>query len=163
MQWIEEMRIGAWNYDDWKECLTWATPSDQTERLRRATQLGEPLGSGEFMEDLELTAGRRLRVGPRGTPVVEKASVAAVKGHCSGNNVVCPLFPFPNIARRRAAGARRSLRGILGVQIAEGVVDVKNLKLFRLSPISPRFPRRFPQIVPSISEFTPRSGFGTQR
>jgi putative transposase len=65
-QWMDEARLGAWNYADWKASLLAARGPEELDRMRRATKLGEPLGSDEFVRDLEAKAGRRLRVQARG-------------------------------------------------------------------------------------------------
>jgi putative transposase len=76
MDWMEERRLGGWNHDDWKEALGWAVSSDPVEQIRRATRLGEPLGSVSFVSGLEAAAGHRLRVWSRGRPRMEKAAAA---------------------------------------------------------------------------------------
>lgn len=76
IEWMEERRLGAWNHEDWKGCLEWTVSADAAVRIRRATRLGEPLGSQEFVKQLEATAGRPLRVGPRGRPPVVLSTVA---------------------------------------------------------------------------------------
>jgi putative transposase len=98
MDWMEERRLGGWNHDDWKEALGWAVSSDPVEQIRRATRLGEPLGSVSFVSGLEAAAGRRLRVWARGRPRMEKA--AAARDRSSVNNVVWPLLPKPAMVRR---------------------------------------------------------------
>jgi hypothetical protein len=79
MAWMEEARLGVWDHADWKASLATAAAPDGLERLRRATKLGEPLGSEAFVRQLEAKAGRRLRVQAPGRP--PRAKVAA-------NNVV---------------------------------------------------------------------------
>jgi REP-associated tyrosine transposase len=76
MGWMEEARFGVWNHADWKEALTWKTPQDNMDQVRRATKLGEPLGSESFVKELETRAGRRLRVLAQGRPRVEKSFAA---------------------------------------------------------------------------------------
>lgn len=76
LRWIEDVRIGMWSYADWKEVLCAAGSTEEQDRLRRATQLGEPLGSDDFVNELEARAGRRLRVGARGRPSGEKVARA---------------------------------------------------------------------------------------
>jgi putative transposase len=68
MEWMEQARLGAWSHTDWKESLAQATPQEEVARVRRATKLGEPLGSDSFVQALEAQAGRRLRVLARGRP-----------------------------------------------------------------------------------------------
>ncbi|HEY2842081.1 MAG TPA: transposase [Bryobacteraceae bacterium] len=75
--WMEDARLGAWSYTDWKATLLAADPSEESDRVRRATRLGEPLGSDEFVQDLEAKAGRRLRVGSRGRPFKKTVPGAA--------------------------------------------------------------------------------------
>jgi putative transposase len=77
MHWIEQRRLGGWNHQDWKDCLEWTVSSDPVNRIRRATRLGEPLGSPEFLHQLEATAGRRLRVGLRGRPPMVQSAIGA--------------------------------------------------------------------------------------
>jgi hypothetical protein len=74
--WMEEARLGVWNYADWKATLLAAESTEDMDRMRRATQLGEPVGSDEFVRDLEAKAGRRLRVWTRGRPPTKKATAA---------------------------------------------------------------------------------------
>jgi len=45
--------------------------------MRRATNVGEPLGSDEFVRDLEAKAGRRLRVWTQGRPPAKKVVAVA--------------------------------------------------------------------------------------
>jgi putative transposase len=78
IKWMEEMRLGGWNHEDWKEALGWAVARGQVEQIRRATRLGEPLGSGAFVSGLEAVAGRRLRVWAQGRPRAEKVTPATV-------------------------------------------------------------------------------------
>jgi len=81
IDWMEEMRLGVWSHADWKDALGWTVAEELVEQIRRATRLGEPLGSGEFVSRLEAGAGRRLRVWARGRPPLEKtASAAAGQG-----------------------------------------------------------------------------------
>jgi len=49
-------------------------PEDELGQIRRATKLGEPLGSDVFVSGLERSAGRRLRVWPRGRPAGKAAA-----------------------------------------------------------------------------------------
>jgi putative transposase len=74
--WMEEARLGAWNYADWKASLLAGGPAEELDRMRRAIKLGEPFGSDEFVRDLEAKAGRRLRVWERGRPPKKKVTVA---------------------------------------------------------------------------------------
>jgi putative transposase len=58
----------GWDHAGWKEWLDAGESEDDTAGLRRATLTGEPLGSAEFLLDLEHQTGRRLKVRPRGRP-----------------------------------------------------------------------------------------------
>lgn len=60
--------LGAWDYRDWRASLALGSNDSDRETIRRATLAGEPLGSSEFVRDLERRAGRRLIVLPRGRP-----------------------------------------------------------------------------------------------
>jgi putative transposase len=77
ISWLKEARLGHWDSADWVTSLSMAVPAGDLERVRRATRLGEPLGSDAFVEELEAKAGRRLRVGPQGRPHAEKKAAAA--------------------------------------------------------------------------------------
>jgi putative transposase len=79
VDWMEERRLGIWNHDDWKACLGRETPRDQVDWMRRATRLGEPLGSTEFINELEAVAGRRLRVGSPGRPPAKQIAAAVAQ------------------------------------------------------------------------------------
>ncbi|HEV8412288.1 MAG TPA: transposase [Bryobacteraceae bacterium] len=68
IDWMEDARLGRWSYSDWLSSLLVADPPDELDRMRRATKLGEPLGSDEFIGNLEAKIGRRLRVKSRGRP-----------------------------------------------------------------------------------------------
>ena len=68
----------GWDHAGWKEWLAAGESGDETEIVRRATLSGQPLGSAEFIADLERQIGRQLKVGPRGRP--------------PKNNFACPLF-----------------------------------------------------------------------
>jgi putative transposase len=59
---------GHWDYGEWKDLLLAEMPDDESTAVRQATQTGSPLGSREFVGQLERQAGRRLRVFPRGRP-----------------------------------------------------------------------------------------------
>jgi putative transposase len=79
--WMEELRLGTWSPSGWTEALTWKTPQDSIAQLRRATKLGEPLGSDTFVCQLEAKAARRLRVLDRGRPRAQKSlAVSAPQG-----------------------------------------------------------------------------------
>ena len=74
LSWVDEARLGTWSYTDWKTALLLASRPDELDPIRRATKLGEPLGSDEFVRDLEAKAGRRLRVQARGRPPATMAA-----------------------------------------------------------------------------------------
>jgi len=57
-----------WDYAIWQERLLSGLAHGELDKVRRATQTGEPLGSREFLKQLERQAGRRLRVGEGGRP-----------------------------------------------------------------------------------------------
>ena len=77
IDWMEDARLGRWSHSDWRSSLLAADRPEELDRMRRATQLGEPLGSEEFVLELEAKAGRRLRVGAQGRPQATKAAAAA--------------------------------------------------------------------------------------
>jgi putative transposase len=68
VEWMQRARFGVWSHAEWKECLGLEPPQAELNRMRRATTLGEPLGSDAFVQELEAKAGRRLRVLARGRP-----------------------------------------------------------------------------------------------
>jgi putative transposase len=72
--WMEQARLGTWLHQDWKAALAMNPPEDELGQIRRATKLGEPLGSDVFVSGLERSAGRRLRVWPRGRPAGKAAA-----------------------------------------------------------------------------------------
>ncbi len=73
--WIEEARLGAWDHAAWNLSLATGQEADDIHQIRRATQVGEPLGPQEFVANLEQQAGRRLRVLAPGNPaLLAKAS-----------------------------------------------------------------------------------------
>jgi len=79
LKWMEEARLGKWNYADWKTRLIEASRPAELDRVRQATKHGEPLGSEAFVRDLEAKVGRRLRVLPQGRPSA-KMVAAVVNG-----------------------------------------------------------------------------------
>ena len=79
LTWMEEAHLGEWNHADWKTSLIEAGRAEELDGVRRATKLGEPLGSDEFVRDLEVKAGHRLRVLSRGRPSAEKV-ITVVNG-----------------------------------------------------------------------------------
>jgi len=91
-RWIEEVRLGVWNYSDWKATLLAAEPTEDVDRMRRATNIGKPLGSDEFVRDLEAKAGRRLHVWARGRPPAKKVATATA-GQPSLSGIKCRLSP----------------------------------------------------------------------
>ncbi len=84
LRWMEETELGTWSYSDWKATHV-AMPPEEPDRMRRATKLGEPLGSDEFVRNLEATAGRRLRVWAQGRPSSKRAAGAARQQSLFGN------------------------------------------------------------------------------
>lgn len=76
-RWMKEARLGDWDHTDWKRRLAREQPAKDVERIRRATKLGEPLGSDAFVGKLERIAGRRLRVWAQGRPKAKKAAELA--------------------------------------------------------------------------------------
>jgi len=74
--WMEEARLGAWDPAGWKASLASDHAAGQADLVRRATRLGEPLGSEDFVKRLERKAGRRLRVFPKGRPPGAHAAAA---------------------------------------------------------------------------------------
>ena len=61
-------RQTSWDYAGWKTRLLSGLSDGERNAVRRATETGEPLGSREFLQQLERQAGRRLRVWGRGRP-----------------------------------------------------------------------------------------------
>ena len=61
-------RIGGWDFEAWQRRLVCDRSEEEWGTIRRATQVGEPLASPEFVQELERQAGRRLRVWARGRP-----------------------------------------------------------------------------------------------
>ena len=57
IEWMEGARLGCWSYSDWRSSLLVEDRPDELDRMRRATRLGEPLGSEEFIQELEARAG----------------------------------------------------------------------------------------------------------
>ena len=66
LDWAE--RLGRWDHREWTEILAAGCGDGECEALRRATWKGEPLGSREFVHELEPRTGKRLRVGEPGRP-----------------------------------------------------------------------------------------------
>ncbi len=60
--------FGRWDHREWRELLMDGDPGLDWETVRRATRTGEPMGSRDFVAQLERRAGRRLRVLARGRP-----------------------------------------------------------------------------------------------
>ena len=65
-QWAEY--FGGWNFAEWQDILSAGMPDADLEAVRRAARTGEPLGSREFVLNLERRTGTRLRVLDRGRP-----------------------------------------------------------------------------------------------
>ena len=61
-------KAGGWDAEDWQARLSSEADEAEAVKLQRATIRGEPLGSREFIEELERRAGRRLTVGSPGRP-----------------------------------------------------------------------------------------------
>jgi putative transposase len=73
--------LAAWQveYDAqrWREALADGIDEEAfQQRIREASKRGRPLGSDEFVERLEMEAGRRLRPNPRGRPKKEKREMS---------------------------------------------------------------------------------------
>jgi putative transposase len=64
--WVDYFR--SWDHNEWREVLEAEMAAAEVESIRLATLTGAPLGSTEFVADLENGAGRRLRVYARGRP-----------------------------------------------------------------------------------------------
>ncbi len=75
LDWMTDARLGEWSHADWQADLAAGQSSDERDRIRRATKLGEPLGSDQFVRDLEARTGRRLRVWAQGRPPAKTVSV----------------------------------------------------------------------------------------
>jgi putative transposase len=58
----------GWDFGEWKAALSEGLVDAEVEAVRRATRTGEPLGSREFLLELERRQGKRLTVGERGRP-----------------------------------------------------------------------------------------------
>ena len=69
---------GEWP-TDWSSWLGEEVPAEETNRIRRQTFLGRPLGTESFVADLEKRLGRRLRPLPRGRPRREDNNKAPAK------------------------------------------------------------------------------------
>ncbi|MFQ5952223.1 MAG: transposase [Candidatus Omnitrophota bacterium] len=54
---------------DWSEYLNTENDLEMTEKIRRHTLTGRPLGNGSFIQGLEDSFGKRLRALPKGRPV----------------------------------------------------------------------------------------------
>lgn len=64
-----------WDYAEWKQVLGSETEMNgEWEALRRSTTTGAPLGSREFVRQMEKKEGRRLRVLERGRPRKTKSA-----------------------------------------------------------------------------------------
>jgi putative transposase len=62
--------LGNWDYVEWRNLLLGHAQRENEEwdALRRSTMSGEPLGSADFIDQLEQEVGRCLRVPARGRP-----------------------------------------------------------------------------------------------
>jgi len=80
-RWTQDAGWRCWRHEDWRASLTMEQREEQLEQIRRATRLGEPLGSEAFVRRLEKLADRRLRVWKPGRPKTEKS--AALDGQMS--------------------------------------------------------------------------------
>lgn len=60
--------MGACDYAGWQQGPLSGVPDGAIDAVRHATQTGEPLGSREFLKQLEWQAARRLRVWGGGGP-----------------------------------------------------------------------------------------------
>jgi putative transposase len=78
--WMEY--VDHWDFTEWREMLSAYMPEAESEAVRRATRTGEPLGSREFISELESQMGKRLRVWERGRPKRKPQSQdkAAIQG-----------------------------------------------------------------------------------
>jgi putative transposase len=65
----------CWAPDEWGEILK--VELEETSAIREATYGGRPLGSSQFVEDLEKFLGRRLKRGSPGRPSNKTKAVAA--------------------------------------------------------------------------------------
>jgi putative transposase len=79
MSWMAQTKSGAWDALDWRASLEVALAEEKLGLMRRATRMGEPLGSDVFVSELENVAGRRLRVWAQGRPFAKNALVASGK------------------------------------------------------------------------------------
>ena len=71
----------AWTPADWRGYLLAAMPGTEVDAIRQSTHTGRPLGSGDFVANLERKLGRRLRglgVGrPEGSGRSQEVALAA--------------------------------------------------------------------------------------
>lgn len=70
-------RLGDWDFAEWREILGSVQPEEDRAAVKLATLRGEPLGSIDFVADLEQRVGRRLRVLARGRPRAPTVSLPA--------------------------------------------------------------------------------------
>lgn len=75
---------GEWNFPQWRTALGGREAEEDLAAIRRATQVGEPLGSAGFLERLESKTGRRLRVLKKGRPAMEKSIAVGGEGGLFG-------------------------------------------------------------------------------
>jgi putative transposase len=73
--------FGCWDYREWREMLAGDERLSDWEEVRRATRTGLPLGSDQFIGEVERRVGKTLRR-PRGRPKKTKVSMEdeAVQG-----------------------------------------------------------------------------------
>jgi putative transposase len=64
--------FGWWDPSLWQSCLRGAIPDEDLREVRRATVVGEPLGTRDFLEQLEHETGKTLKVSRRGRPTGKK-------------------------------------------------------------------------------------------
>ena len=57
-----------WDFREWRETLLAGGQEDEAEAVRQSTRTGAPLGSLEFVRQLEASTGRRLEVFARARP-----------------------------------------------------------------------------------------------
>jgi hypothetical protein len=66
---MERARLGTWLHDDWETAPTINPPEDELGQIRRATQLGEPLGSDGLSANWSSLRDDGSAPGPGGRPV----------------------------------------------------------------------------------------------
>jgi putative transposase len=68
--------LAQWRAASWREHLGKEGSAQEDEEFERCTATGQPFGSGEFVQSLERTFGRRVTVGSAGRPRIELRRVA---------------------------------------------------------------------------------------